>query len=63
MEKDMGVNTLEELDRVSKLTEKPFGVNVRVAREQPDAPYLIDAIIEEKEKNPKLAKNLKVVVT
>ena len=63
MEKDMGVNTVEELRRVSKLTDKPFGVNVRVAREQPDAPYLIDAIIEEKEKNPKLAKNLKVVVT
>jgi len=63
MEEDMGVNTVEELRRVSKLTDKPFGVNVRVAREQPDAPYLIDAIIEEKEKNPKLAKNLKVVVT
>jgi len=63
MEEDMGVNTLEELRKVSKLTDKPFGVNVRVAREQPDAPYLIDAIIEEREKNPKLAKNLKVVVT
>ena len=63
MEEDMGVNTLEELRKVSKLTDKPFGVNVRVAREQPDAPYLIDAIIEETEKDPKLAKNLKVVVT
>jgi len=63
MEEDMGVNTLEELRKVSKLTDKPFGVNVRVAREQPDAPYLIDAIIEERDKDPKLAKNLKVVVT
>ena len=63
MEKDMGVNTLEELRKVSKFTGKPFGVNVRVAREQPDAHYLIDAILEEREKNPPLAKNLKVVVT
>ena len=63
MEKDMGVNTLEELRKVSRLTDKPFGVNVRVAREQPDAHYLIDAILEEREKNSKLAKNLKVVVT
>jgi len=63
MEKDMGVNTIEELRKVNKLTNKPFGVNVRVPQEQPDAPYLIDAIIEEREKDPKLAKNLKVVIT
>jgi len=63
MEEELGVSTLEELRKVSKLTNKPFGVNVRVAREQPDAGYLIDAIIEEREKNPKLAKNLKVVIT
>lgn len=63
IEEDMGVNTLEELRKVSKLTDKPFAVNVRVAREQPDAPYRIDAIVEETEKDPKLAKNLKVVVT
>jgi len=63
MEEEMGVNTLEELDRISKLTDKPFGVNVRVPQEQPDAPYLIDAIIEKREKNPKLAKNLRVVIT
>jgi len=63
MEEEMGVNTIEELRKVSKLTDKPFGVNVRVAQEQPDAPYLIDAILEEREKDPKLAKNLKVVIT
>jgi len=63
MEEEMGVNTLEELDRASKLTNKPFGVNVRVAQEQPDAPYLIDAIIEKREKDPKLRKNLRVVIT
>lgn len=63
MEKELGVNTLEELRKVNKLTDKPFAVNVRVAREQPDAPYLIDAIIEEREKNPKLAKNLNAVIT
>jgi len=63
MEKELGVNTLEELRKVRKLTDKPFGVNVRVAQEQPDAPYLIDAIIEERKKDPKLAKNLNVVIT
>ena len=63
MEEDLGVITLEELKKVSKLTNRPFGVNVRVAREQPDAGYLIDSIIEEREKNPKMAKNLKVVIT
>ncbi len=63
MEEEMGVNTIEELRKASKLVDKPFGVNVRVAQEQPDAPYLMDAIIEEREKDPKLAKNLRVVVT
>jgi NAD(P)H-dependent flavin oxidoreductase YrpB (nitropropane dioxygenase family) len=63
MERTLGVNTIEELHKVNKLTDKPFAVNVRVAQEQPDAPYLIDALIEEREKDPKLAKNLKVVIT
>jgi len=63
MERDMGVNTLDELSKVAKLTDKPFGVNIRVAQEQPDASYLIDAIIEMRQKDPKLAKNLKVVIT
>ena len=63
MEEELGVITLKELRKVSKLTNEPFGVNVRVAREQPDAGYLIDSIIEEKDKDPKLAKNLKVVIT
>jgi len=63
MEEEMGVSTLQELRKVAGLTDKPFGVNVRVAREQPDAPYLIDAMIEEREKDTTLAKNLKVVIT
>jgi hypothetical protein len=48
---------------VNKLTDKPLGINVRVAREQPDAPYLIDAIIEERKKNPSLRRKLNVVIT
>jgi NAD(P)H-dependent flavin oxidoreductase YrpB (nitropropane dioxygenase family) len=63
LEKELGVDTLTELRRAKDLTDKPFAVNVRVAAEQPDAPYLIDAIIEEKEKDPQLAKKLKVVIT
>ena len=34
-----------------------------MVREQPDAPYVIDAIIEEREKDPKLEKNLNTVIT
>ena len=59
----LSTTPIECLREVNKLTDKPFGINVRVAREQPDAPYLIDAIIEEREKNPALKKKLKVVIT
>jgi NAD(P)H-dependent flavin oxidoreductase YrpB (nitropropane dioxygenase family) len=62
-EKELAVSTLEELRKVRNLTDKPIAVNVRVAVEQLDAPYLIDAIIEECDKDPKLRKILQVVIT
>jgi len=59
----LSTTPIECLREVNKLTDKPLGINVRVAREQPDAPYLIDAIIEEREKNPSLRRKLKMVIT
>jgi enoyl-[acyl-carrier protein] reductase II len=63
MEKSVGVYTIDEVLKVKDLTDKPFAVNVRVTTVQPDAPYLIDAIIEEREKDPELKRKLKVVIT
>jgi len=59
----LSTTPIECLREVDKLTDKPLGINVRVAREQPDAPYLIDAIIEERDKNPSLRRKLNVVIT
>ncbi len=65
MEERMGkdVWTLQQIQDVKELTDNPFAVNVRVTQIQVDAPYLIDAIIEERENDPELAEQLKVVVT
>ena len=54
---------LAAIQKVNKNTDKPFGLNIRVAPEQPDAPYLLDMIIEEREKDPQLAKKLKLIIT
>lgn len=65
MEDEMGKDiwTLKQLHDVKELTDNPFAVNVRVTQVQVDAPYLIDAIIEERENDPELAEQLKVVIT
>ncbi|MHA1593106.1 MAG: NAD(P)H-dependent flavin oxidoreductase [Candidatus Baldrarchaeia archaeon] len=54
---------ISELRKVLELTDKPIGINVRVAREEVDAPYLIDMIIEELETNDKARRQLKVIFT
>lgn len=59
----MSRTPIEEIRKIVEMTNKPFGVNVRVAQEQPDAPYLIDRIIEEKESNPKVKEQLTTVIT
>jgi len=51
------------IQKVNKNTNKPFGLNIRVAPEQPDAPYLLDMILEEREKDPQLTKKLKLIIT
>lgn len=52
-----------ELKKVVEMTDGPIGVNVRVAEEQVDSKYLIDAIIEEKENHPQLKDQLVAVIT
>jgi len=60
---DVKRRMLAAIQKVNKNTNKPFGLNIRVAPEQPDAPHLVDMIIEEREKDPKLAKKLKLVIS
>ncbi|MBS7270470.1 MAG: nitronate monooxygenase [Candidatus Freyarchaeota archaeon] len=47
---------------VGRKAKGSFGVNFRVAPEQPDVPMLLDALIEEREKDPNLQKKLKMVL-
>ncbi len=47
---------------VGEKAQGSFGVNFRVAPEQPDVPFLLDALLEEREKNPNLQKKLKMVL-
>ncbi|NVM28499.1 MAG: nitronate monooxygenase [Candidatus Helarchaeota archaeon] len=53
----------EAIDEVAKKTKTPFGVNVRVAKEQPDARKCIAMICEKVQGDSDLAKKLRVVVT
>lgn len=45
------------------LTDRPLAINVRIAQEQPDAPAVIRAILEERERDPKVRAQLKVLTT
>lgn len=45
------------------LTDKPLAINVRIAQEQPDAPAVLRAILEERERNPSVADQLRVLTT
>ncbi len=53
----------EAIDEVSKKVTSPFGINVRVAKEQPDAKKCIKMICEKVVSDSDLAKKLRVVVT
>jgi enoyl-[acyl-carrier protein] reductase II len=53
----------EAIEEVAKKTGNPFGVNVRVARAQPDAKKCIKMICEKVQGNSDIAKKLRVVVT
>jgi enoyl-[acyl-carrier protein] reductase II len=45
------------------LTDRPLAANVRVAREQPDAKAVVEAILEERERDPKVRAQLLVLTT
>ena len=48
MELELHLSPIDEMRKAKNLTDGPFGVNVQVANEEIDAPYLVDAIIEER---------------
>jgi enoyl-[acyl-carrier protein] reductase II len=45
------------------LTDKPLAINVRIAQEQPDAPHVLRAILEERERDPRVRAQLAVLTT
>lgn len=45
------------------LTSKPLAINVRVAQEQPDAPAVLEAILQERERDPRVRDQLRVLTT
>ncbi|HEX4110693.1 MAG TPA: nitronate monooxygenase [Solirubrobacteraceae bacterium] len=53
----------EGIRRAVSLTDKPLAVNVRIAQEQPDAPHVVRAILDERERDPKVRAQLKVLTT
>ncbi len=53
----------DAIDEVAKATKNPFGINVRVAKEQPDAKKCISMICEKVQSDSDIAKKLRVVVT
>ncbi len=53
----------ENIKWVAQNSEGPFGVNIRVARLQIDAPELIKLLIKIRKENPELKEKLKVVIT
>lgn len=53
----------EAINAVHNGTKNTFGINVRVAREQPDAPKLIDYICQRVKGDSDLERKLRVVIT
>ena len=45
------------------LTDRPLAINVRIAQEQPDAPHVLRAILEERERDPRVRAQLTVLTT
>ncbi|NVM02718.1 MAG: nitronate monooxygenase [Candidatus Helarchaeota archaeon] len=53
----------DAIEEVNKHTKNTFGINVRVARAQPDAPKCIKKIIEKVKGDSNIEKKLRVIVT
>jgi enoyl-[acyl-carrier protein] reductase II len=47
----------------TSLTDKPLAINVRIAQEQPDAPAVLRAILEERERDRRVRAQLRVLTT
>jgi enoyl-[acyl-carrier protein] reductase II len=45
------------------LTDRPLAVNVRIAQEQPDSEAVVRAILDERERDPKVRAQLRVIST
>ena len=45
------------------LTDKPLAINVRIAQEQPDAPNVLRAILDERERDERVRRQLTVLTT
>ena len=45
------------------LTDRPLAINVRIAKEQPDAEAVVRAILDERERDPKVRRQLIVLTT
>jgi len=62
-----GVDPIADMEKnikwVKENSKGPFGINIRVARLQIDAPELIKLIIRLRKEDPELKKRLKVVIT
>lgn len=59
---DVKERMMSAIREVGREAKGSFGVNFRVAPEQPDVPMLLDTLIEEREKDPNLQKKLKMVL-
>lgn len=53
----------EGIQLAVSLTDRPLAINVRIAQEQPDAPEVVRAILEERERDPRVRAQLKVLTT
>jgi NAD(P)H-dependent flavin oxidoreductase YrpB (nitropropane dioxygenase family) len=53
----------KQMERVIEHTDKPFGVNVRVARVQTDHKIMLRKIISWRKKNPKLKEQMQYILT
>lgn len=54
---------LSGLHAAARLTDGPLGFNVRVARRQPDAKPLIEAVLDERKRDRKLGEQVTVITT
>jgi NAD(P)H-dependent flavin oxidoreductase YrpB (nitropropane dioxygenase family) len=53
----------EDIEKFMEMTDKPFGVNIRVAKEQLDANKVVEGVIEEVKRDSKIARRLKAIIT